>query len=63
MNTNDVADELMELMKAKTHSGGYIIPKKYRVTIIKAELLLRKYHDRESKRIKCLSGSIGDHLW
>lgn len=63
MNARDVADELMELMKAKHASGGFIIPRKYRVTIIKAELLLRKYHEREQNRIKCLSGSIGDHLW
>lgn len=37
-----LADELAEALKAKRSNGASEIPKKYRMTIIKAEILLRE---------------------
>lgn len=42
MNPEKIADELMELLKAKMSNGSYILKKNHRITVIKAEILLRK---------------------
>lgn len=38
----EVADALAELLKAKMPNGSYVIKKDHRITVLKAEILLRR---------------------
>jgi len=38
----EIADALAELLKAKMPNGSYVIKKDHRITVLKAEILLRR---------------------
>lgn len=42
MNPEEVANELAELLKAKMPNGSFVVKKQHRITVLKAEILLRR---------------------
>jgi hypothetical protein len=42
MNPEQIADQLLQLLKAKMPNGSFVVKKEHRITVIKAEILLRK---------------------
>lgn len=43
----ELANELQELLQEKNANGGYVLRKENRVTVIKAEMLLRQLFDNK----------------
>ena len=41
MNPEEIANELLELLRAKMPNGSFVVKKKHRISVIKAEILLR----------------------